>query len=114
MPRWHDGRNAMSDRISRRAVLGGLGMALAGARKLPASIYGNTKVTALVIAGDRYHNLDYIRTALGRTLGTELGLTLDFSDEVTLLQTRYLKDYRMLITLRDGVKYPGGYGGGGG
>jgi type 1 glutamine amidotransferase len=71
-------------------------------------------VTALMIGGDRYHNLDYIRTALGRTLGTELGLTIDFSDEVTLLATRYLKDYKMLITLRDGMKYPSGYGGGAG
>jgi len=104
----------MGEGISRRAALSGIGSALVGAKTLAASIYGNKKVTALVIAGDRYHNLDYIRTALGKTLGTELGLTLDFSDEVTLLAPRYLKDYRMLITLRDGAKYPGGYGGGGG
>src|ERR1019366_4654210 len=100
--------------ISRRAALRGIGLALAGSSALPASVYGNKKVTALVIGGDRYHNMDYIRTALGKTLGKDLGLTLDFSDEVTLLATRFLKDYKMLIMLRDGMVFPTGYGAGGG
>jgi hypothetical protein len=71
-------------------------------------------VTALVIGGDRYHNMDYIRTALLKTLGRDLGLTMDFSDEVTLLATRFLKDYRMLILLRDGMMFLSGYSDGGG
>src|ERR1039457_5993322 len=53
-------------------------------------------------------------SALGKTLGKDLGLTLDFSDEVTLLATRFLKDYKMLIMLRDGMVFPTGYGAGGG
>jgi hypothetical protein len=104
----------MTNGISRRAALGGLGLALAGSRALPASVYGNKKVTALVIGGDRYHNMDYIRTALLKTLGRDLGLTMDFSDEVTLLATRFLKDYRMLILLRDGLMFLSGYSDGGG
>ena len=104
----------MNEGISRRAALRGIGLALAGSSALPASVYGNKKVTALVIGGDRYHNMDYIRTALGKTLGKDLGLTLDFSDEVTLLATRFLKDYKMLIMLRDGMVFPTGYGAGGG
>jgi hypothetical protein len=102
----------MTHGISRRAAMRGIGGALAAARALPASVYGNKKVTALVIGGDRYHNMDYIRTALGKTLGGDMGLTMDFSDEVTLLAPRFLKDYKMLILLRDGMKFLSGYGGG--
>ena len=69
--------------ISRRNALGAFGLAAAGAGKLSASIYSGGKVTALVICGDRYHNSDYIRTALGKTLGKDAGLSMDFSDEVT-------------------------------
>jgi hypothetical protein len=104
----------MTNCISRRAAMRGIGAALAGSRALPASVYGNKKVTALVIGGDRYHNMDYIRTALAKTLGRDLGLRMDFSDEVTLLATRFLKDYRLLIMLRDGMMFPSGYADGGG
>jgi hypothetical protein len=104
----------MTNGILRREAIRGLGVALAGWRGLPASVYGNKKVTALVIGGDRYHNMDYIRTALAKTLGRDLGLTMDFSDEVTLLATRFLKDYRLLIMLRDGMMFASGYADGGG
>ena len=36
---------------------------------------------------------------------------MDFSDELTLLATRYLKEYKLLIMLRDGMFWPGGYEG---
>jgi len=104
----------MSESISRRTAVRNIGALLAASRVLPASIYGNKKVTALVIGGDRYHNMDYIRTALSKTLGKDLGLSMDFSDEVTLLATRYLKDYKLLIMLRDGMYWPTGYSSGGG
>ena len=104
----------MTNGISRRAAIRGLGVALAGSRALPASVYGNRKAAALAIGGDRYHNMDYIRTALSKTLGRDLGLSMDFSDEVTLLATRFLRDYRMLIMLRDGMMFPTGYSDGGG
>jgi hypothetical protein len=53
------------DCISRRKALQNLsrasqlaGVSLAAARTLPSSVYGNGKVTAFVLAGDRYHNID--------------------------------------------------------
>jgi type 1 glutamine amidotransferase len=104
----------MSESISRRTAVRSIGASLAASRVLLASIYGNKKVTALVIGGDRYHNMDYIRTALSKTLAKDLGLSMDFSDEVTLLATRYLKDYKLLIMLRDGMYWPTGYSSGGG
>ena len=46
------------------------------------------KSTAFAVIGDRYHNSDYIRTALGKTLVGDLGLTIDFTDDVKSAQRR--------------------------
>ena len=67
-------------------------------------------IKAFALTGDRYHNSDYIRTALGKTLVRELGLTIDFTDETTLLNADTLVDYRMLLIFRDGMIWPEGYG----
>lgn len=68
------------------------------------------KATAFAVIGDRYHNSDYIRMALGKTLVKEAGLSIDFTDEVSLLSAETLKDYQMLIVFRDGMLWPNGYG----
>ena len=103
------------NRISRRRALQNFaGLSAIAARPLPASVYGTGKVTAFVLAGDRYHNIDYIRTALGKTLGKDLGISIDFSDELSLLAARNLKNYKLLIVLRDGMIWPNGYPGGAG
>lgn len=68
------------------------------------------KATAFALIGDRYHNSDYIRTALEKTLGCDLGLAIDFTDEVKLLNAETLRGYRLLILFRDGMSWPGGYG----
>ncbi|MCZ6680502.1 MAG: ThuA domain-containing protein [Candidatus Poribacteria bacterium] len=68
------------------------------------------KSTAFALIGDRYHNSDYIRTALGKTLVRELGVTIDFTDEVKLLNAETLRGYKMLIIFRDGMIWPDGYG----
>ena len=68
----------------------------------------STKAFALI--GDRYHNSDYIRTALKKTLVEALGLHIDFRDEVTLLSAETLTRYPLLIVFRDGMLWPDGYG----
>jgi len=68
------------------------------------------KATAFAVVGDRYHNSDYIRMALGKTLVREAGLSIDFTDEVSLLSAETLKGYQMLIVFRDGMVWPDGYG----
>jgi len=60
--------------------------------------------------GDRYHNSDYIRAALGKIFVREAGLSIDFTDEVSLLSAETLKGYQMLIVFRDGMVWPNGYG----
>jgi type 1 glutamine amidotransferase len=68
------------------------------------------KATAFAVIGDRYHNSDYIRMALGKIFVREAGLSIDFTDEVSLLSAETLKRYKMLIVFRDGMIWPNGYG----
>ena len=67
----------MAGRISRRSAAALIGASPA----LPFSVYGNRQATAFALAGDRWHNIDYIRVALGKTLGRDLGISIDFTDD---------------------------------
>jgi hypothetical protein len=88
--------------ISRRAAVSSLALAATTA-------FGQEKATAFALIGDRYHNSDYIRTALSKTLSKGLGLEIDFRDDVSLLNARELKGHKLLIILRDGMLWPDGY-----
>jgi type 1 glutamine amidotransferase len=94
------------------AALTGLSFAVPPASA--QSIYGKRQVTAFALTGDRYHNIDYVRTALGKTLVKDGGISIDFTDELSLLTAPNLKPYKLLIMLRDGMTWPSGYEGGGG
>jgi hypothetical protein len=67
------------------------------------------KATAFALVGDRYHNSDYMRTGLGKTLVRDAGVSIDFSDEVKLLNAENLTGYKLLIVFRDGMLWPEGY-----
>jgi type 1 glutamine amidotransferase len=96
----------MKRQITRRTVLSGI----AASALFPAPRAGAAKkATAFALIGDRYHNSDYIRTALRKTLVKDAGITIDFRDEVELLNAEELKGYKLLIILRDGMLWPGGY-----
>jgi hypothetical protein len=73
--------------------------------------YARDKATAFALIGDRYHNSDYIRVSLGKTIGKDLGVSIDFHDEVKLLDAETLRGYKLLIVFRDGMVWPDGYGG---
>src|ERR1700681_1792574 len=92
--------------ISRRAALGA---AVGGSWAWGKRLYGREKATAFALIGDRYHNSDYIRIGLGKTLGKDLGLSIDFRDEVGLLDAETLQGYKLLIIFRDGMTWPDGY-----
>ncbi|MBM3794848.1 MAG: ThuA domain-containing protein [Acidobacteria bacterium] len=89
-------------RTTRRAALS----TLAGAALLPGA---PPKAAAFALIGDRYHNSDYIRTALARNLTAGTGLTIDFTDETKTLIAETLKGYKMRIIHRDGMIWPDGY-----
>lgn len=90
---------------TRRSVL----TALAGGALAPAIGRSAQKATAFGLIGDRYHNSDYIRSGLSRTIGKEMGISIDFTDETRQLNEETLHGYKMLIVLRDGMVWPDGY-----
>jgi type 1 glutamine amidotransferase len=89
--------------------LGGAASALSAA--LPpariSSIPRKNDVFALI--GDRWHNFDYIRTALARTLVKEAGVSVVFTADHTLLTRETLAEHKLLLMLCDGLSFPGGY-----
>lgn len=102
-------RRSLIRNSAKAAVLTGLSVTVPPL--LAQSIYGKRQVTGFALAGDRYHNIDYVRTALGKTLVKDLGVSIDFTDELSLLSASTLKEYKLLIMLRDGMLWPGGYEG---
>ena len=91
--------------MSRRMAMTALGALAAWPAK------GAKKATAFALIGDRYHNSDYARIGLTRTIAKQMGVTVDFTDETSLLNAETLDGYKVLIVLRDGMIWPDGYGG---
>jgi hypothetical protein len=104
-------RRSVLRNAGKATILTGVSLALPAG--LAQSVYGKRQVTAFALTGDRYHNIDYVRTALGKTLVKDQGISIDFSDELSLLTTQNLKPYKLLIMLRDGMVWPAGYEGAG-
>jgi type 1 glutamine amidotransferase len=86
------------------AGLAGLGLA-AGSRMGRAA----ASATAFALCGDESHNSDYQETALTKTLVEGAGMSIDFTDQEKLLTYDNLKNYKILIMFRDGLRYPNGY-----
>jgi hypothetical protein len=68
------------------------------------------QTSAFALIGDRYHNSDYIRTGLSKTLGEGTGLSVNFSDDIHQLNAETLAHHALLIVFRDGMIWPDGYG----
>jgi len=97
----------MPANTTRRAALA----VVAGAAIAPRLGKAARKATAFALIGDRYHNSDYIRTGLSRTITKQVDISIDFTDETSLLNAETLDGYKVLIILRDGMIWPDGYGG---
>ncbi len=96
-------------KVTRRSVLGAMGLAGAGLAARGSFGAASPKATAFALCGDESHNSDYIRTALTSTLVQDAGLSIDFTDEEKLLSYENLKNYKILIMFRDGLRFPNGY-----
>jgi type 1 glutamine amidotransferase len=90
-------------------IAGALSALGVSAAPSPASAEAARKTDIYALIGDRWHNFDYIRTALTRTLVKESGYTAVFTPDNTLLTADELKKHRLLIILQDGMVFPGGY-----
>ena len=107
-------------RITRRRLLGTMGALAASkvlrnaraadhVRRTPAdTVAGADQPHVLALIGDRYHNSDYIRVALGR-LFRELNLLVDFTINFQEISASRLQNYRLLVVFRDGLNWPKGY-----
>jgi type 1 glutamine amidotransferase len=99
--------------FSRRTLVQRAGM-LAGAGFLglstsaPVQSQGKGKQRALALIGDRYHNPDYIRVSLDKVF-KDLNIPIDYTIQYDQISARLLKDYQLLLILRDGMIWPDGY-----
>ena len=95
--------------ISRRSVLPAAGLGALGMAVRTRVAAAATTATAFALCGDESHNSDYIRTAVTYTLAEGAGLSIDFTDQEKLLTYKNLKNYKILIMFRDGLRFPNGY-----
>jgi type 1 glutamine amidotransferase len=95
--------------ISRRSVLRATGLGAFGMAAGNHLAAAASTATVLALCGDESHNSDYIRTALTYTLVESAGLSIDFTDQEKLLTYDNLKNYKILIMFRDGLRFPNGY-----
>jgi type 1 glutamine amidotransferase len=108
----------LSKNISRRALVQNAGivagaglLGLAASENLqsqPAAARGNGKPRALALIGDRYHNPDYIRVSLDKVFN-DLNIPIDYTIEYNSISADLLKNYQLLLILRDGMIWPNGY-----
>lgn len=99
--------NERSRTVSRRRALGsGLAASALLAGQSASQTPGKAKVLALV--GDRYHNPDYIRVGMDKVFGS-LHLNADYTIQYAALSRELLKNYQLLLILRDGMIWPDGY-----
>ena len=82
---------------------------ISGVESSPAqSARGGDPPRVLALVGDRYHNADYIRTALNR-LFLELRLSIVFTINFSEIDAAHLVGYQLLVVFRDGLNWPNGY-----
>jgi type 1 glutamine amidotransferase len=87
------------------AGLLGLGTSPTGQSQLSSSGH---KPRALALIGDRYHNPDYIRVSLDKVF-RDLDIPIDYTIQYDQISAGLLKNYQLLLILRDGMIWPGGY-----
>ncbi len=97
----------ISPELSRRALMAGLGAAALPAQAQPRN---GTRPRALALIGDRYHNPDYIHVSLDRVFH-DLNIPIDYTMDYAGLSAASIKPYQLLLILRDGMIWPGGYSG---
>jgi hypothetical protein len=110
----------MSGILSRRRLLRNLGvLGVSGASlatqapqaasaKAPEAPPKAERPRVLALIGDRYHNADYIRVAFDK-LFREVDLPVDYTTNYDQLSAGLLRQYRLLVLLRDGMIWPNGY-----
>ena len=100
-------RRAMVQNAGIVAGAGLLGLR-AGATLQSQSTGSKGKPRALALIGDRYHNADYIRVSLDKVF-KEMDIPIDYTVAYDQISADMLKNYQLLLILRDGMIWPNGY-----
>jgi type 1 glutamine amidotransferase len=82
--------------------------ALAQAQNKPGVYQSARRPRALALIGDRYHSPTYIRDHLAPAFLRE-NIPITFIENVEALSAEALKEYQLLVILRDGMNWPNGY-----
>ena len=92
------------------AAAGALGASGALAASQPASSQSGRSggPRALALIGDRFHNPDYIRVSLDKVF-KDLSIPIDYTIQYDQISQSLLKNYQLLLILRDGMIWPDGY-----
>jgi type 1 glutamine amidotransferase len=93
--------------VQRAGMLAGAGMLGLGTGA-PLQSQGSGKRRALALIGDRYHNPDYIRVSLDKVF-KDLNIPIDYTIQYDQISASLLRDYQLLLILRDGMIWPDGY-----
>jgi type 1 glutamine amidotransferase len=93
--------------VQRAGMLAGAGLLGLGA-SAPVQSQGKGKPRALALIGDRYHNPDYIRVSLDKVF-KDLNIPIDYTIQYDQISASLLKQYQLLLILRDGMIWPDGY-----
>ena len=98
--------------VQSAGVLAGAGVLGLAGRELysqsPAANRSGGQPRAMALIGDRYHNPDYIRVSLDKVFH-DLNIPIDYTIQYDQISSNLLKDYQLLVVLRDGMIWPGGY-----
>jgi type 1 glutamine amidotransferase len=100
----------LSANISRRMLVAGAAAAAIPASTGLARAATKARPRALALIGDRYHNPDYIHVSLDKVFH-ELDIAIDYTMDYAGLSAASIKPYQLLLILRDGMIWPGGYSG---
>jgi type 1 glutamine amidotransferase len=103
-------------KFSRRSLVQNAGLvAGVGLLGLDTSATGQAQLSstgrkprALALIGDRYHNPDYIRVSLDKVF-KDLDIPIDYTIQYDQISAGLLKNYQLLLILRDGMIWPDGY-----
>jgi type 1 glutamine amidotransferase len=96
--------------VQNAGIVAGAGLLGLGTRGTGQSqaARGNGKPRALALIGDRYHNPDYIRVSLDKVFH-DLNIPIDYTIQYDQISASLLKNYQLLLILRDGMIWPDGY-----
>jgi type 1 glutamine amidotransferase len=94
--------------VQNAGLVAGAGLLGLGTGAVGQSARSNGKPRALALIGDRYHNPDYIRVSLDKVF-KDLDFPIDYTIQYDQISAALLKNYQLLLILRDGMIWPDGY-----